>query len=119
MQSDTNATIIGKLLALLESTRHPYVVIGDWQNNPDSLASAVLPAKFEFGIPGPDCSVHSGNVIDFGILRNTLAGTTSLTTDWAVPWRPHALLTLNFDIEAVAESTGKSNTFRPCQRYRT
>ena len=30
LQSDTNATIIAKILSLLEQTTHPYVVIGDW-----------------------------------------------------------------------------------------
>ena len=64
VQGDTNAAIIGRLLALLEATKHPYVIIGDWQNPPDAIASTVLPAKFHFGILAPDHSVLSGNVID-------------------------------------------------------
>lgn len=43
LQGETNVTIIGKILALLEHTTHPYAVIGDWQNHPDSLASTVPP----------------------------------------------------------------------------
>ena len=35
----------------------------------------------------------SGNVLDYYLVRDTLAGTSALTTDWAIPWRPHALLT--------------------------
>ena len=31
-QSKTNAAIIARLLALLEGTKHPFVIIGDWQN---------------------------------------------------------------------------------------
>ena len=101
LQSTTNATIISRVLALLEATRHPYVIIGDWQNHPDAIAGTVLPAKFHFGILAPDHSVLSGNVLDYGLLHDQLASTTALTTDWAVPWRPHALLTLTFDVEAA------------------
>ena len=99
LQSNTNATILSRLLALLEATTHPYVILGDWQNNPGHFPSTVLPAKFHFSILAPDHSVLSGNVLDYGLVRNTLAGTTALTTDWAIPWRPHALL----DIEAVSQ----------------
>ena len=60
-----------------------------------------MPAKFHFGILAPDHSVLSGSVLDYGLLHDSLASTTALTTDWAVPWRPHALLTLHFDIEAA------------------
>lgn len=99
LQSDTNSAILAKLLALLTHTTHPYVVIGDWQNQPSFLASTALPSKFQFGILAPDHSVLSGNTIDFAILHNALAGATSILTEWAVPWRPHALLKLQFDIE--------------------
>ena len=85
LQSDTNATIIARLLSLLQATTHPYVIVGDWQSPPSSIASTVLPAKFHFDILAPDHSVLSGNVIDYGLLRNSLAGNTALTTDWAIP----------------------------------
>ena len=102
-QSEVNSDILANLLALLTNTTHPYVIIGDWQNQPHTLASTVLPAKFQFGILAPDHSVLSGNTIDYAILHNTLAGTTSITTEWAVPWRPHTLLKLQFDIEAATK----------------
>ena len=101
LQSETNAAIIGRMLALISATKHPYVIIGDWQNPPDAIASTVLPAKFHFGILAPDHSVLSGSVLDYGLLQDSLASATALTTEWAVPWRPHALLALHFDIEAA------------------
>ena len=94
---------MAKLLALLTHTTQPYVCIGDWQNPPNSLASTVLSSKFHFGILAPDHSVPSGNTIDYAILHNTLAGTTSILTEWTIPWRPHALLKLKFDIEAATK----------------
>ena len=103
IQSDTNATILAKLLALVESTKHPYILLGDWQNSPDGFTSAVLPSKFHFDIKAPDHSILTGNVIDYALMHNTLATTTALTTDWAVPWRPHALLTLHLNIEAATK----------------
>ena len=118
IQSDTNATIIAKLLALVEATKHPYILLGDWQNKAGSFTSTVLPSKFHFDIKAPDHSLLSGNVIDYALLHNTLASTTALTSDWAVPWRPHALLTLQLNIEAATKeyrqvailSTPASNT---------
>ena len=101
IQSETNATIIAKILAVLQATTHPYIVIGDWQNKPSAVSGTVLPSKFHFEILAPDVSTLSGSVIDFSLVHTDLSGTTTLTTDWAVPWRPHALLTLHLDIEAA------------------
>ena len=104
---------MAKLLALLTHTTHPYVCIGDWQNPPNSLASTVLSSKFHFGILAPDHSVPSGNTIDYAILHNTLAGTTSILTEWTIPWRPHALLKLKFDIEAATKEYRQMPNFPP------
>ena len=113
IQSDTNATIIAKLLALVEASKHPYILLGDWQNNPGSFTSTVLPSKFHFDIKAPDHSILSGNVIDYALLHNSLATTTALTTDWAVPWRPHTLLTLQLNIEAATKEYRQLQHFPP------
>ena len=113
IQSENNATILAKLLALIEATTHPYILLEDWQNSPGSITSAVLPSKFHFEVLVPDHSVLSGNVIDYALMRSTLAGTTALTTDWAVPWRPHALLTLHLNIEAATKEYGRIQYFPP------
>ena len=113
IQSDTNATILAKLLKLVEATKHPYILLGDWQNHPSSFTSTVLPSKFHFDIKAPDHSILSGNVLDYALLRNTLAPTTALTTDWAVPWRPHTLLTLRLDLEAATKEFRQPQHFPP------
>ena len=113
LQSETNATIMARLLALLTHTAHPFVCIGDCQNPPNVMAGTVLSSKFHFGILAPDHSVLSGNTIDYAILHNTLAGTTTLLTEWAVPWRPHALLKLKFDIEAATREYRQMPYFPP------
>ena len=106
------------MLALIEATKHPYVIIGDWRNSPDAIASTVLPAKFHFGILAADHSVLSGNVLDYSLLQDNLASATALTTEWAVPWRPHALLTLDFDIEAATREYRQIQQFPPLPKVR-
>ena len=113
LQTDTNATILAKLLALIEATKHPYILLGDWQNSPDSFAGTVLPSKFHFDVKAPDHSILSGNVLDYALLRNHLAPTTALTTDWAVPWRPHALITLHLNIEAATKEYRQIQYYPP------
>ena len=103
LQSDTNATILARLLALIQATNHPFVLLGDWQNSPGSITSTVLPSKFHFEVLAPDHSILSGNVIDYALIHSQLAGTTALTTDWAIPWRPHALLNYHFNIEEATK----------------
>ena len=113
LQTDTNATILAKLLALVEATKHPYILLGDWQNSPDSFTSTVLPSKFHFDVKAPDHSILSGKVLDYALLHNTLAPTTALTTDWAVPWRPHALITLHLNIEAATKEYRQIQYYPP------
>ena len=112
-QSETNSEILAQLLTLLSQTTHPFALIGDWQNHPSALASTVLPSKFHFGILAPDHSVLSGNTIDYAVLHNSLAGTTSIQAQWDVPWRPHAMLQLTFDIEAATMEYRQMPYFPP------
>ena len=81
LQSETNALIMARLLALITHTADPFVCIGDWQNPPNVMAGTVLSSKFHILVF--DHSVLSGNTIDYAILHDTLAGTTSLLTEWA------------------------------------
>ena len=99
LQSDVNATILARLLALVQATNHPFALLGDWRNSPGSFSSTVLPSKFHFEVLAPDVSLLSGNVIDYALIHTSLASTTSLTTEWAIPWRPHAPLSYHFNIE--------------------
>ena len=109
IQTDTNATIISRLLALVEATAHPFILLGDWQNSPSSFTSTVLPSE----VLAPDQSLLSGSVIDYGLVHNSLASTTALTTEWGIPWRPHALLTMHLNLEAATKNTGKSSISHP------
>ena len=113
LQSDVNATILARLLALVQATNHPFVLLGDWQNSPGSISSTVLPSKFHFEVLAPDVSLLSGNVIDYALIHTSLASTTSLTTEWAIPWRPHALLSYHFNIEEATKEYRQIQQFPP------
>ena len=55
----------------------------------------------------------SGNVTDFSLIHTSLSGSAAVTTEWAVPWRPHALLTLHLDIEAATKDYRQIQYFPP------
>ena len=63
--------------------------------------------------PGHQPRMLSGNVIDYSLIHNSLSGTTTLTTQWAVPWRPHALLTLHLNLEAATREFRQVQYFPP------
>ena len=113
LQSEVNATILARLLALVQAINHPFVLLGDWQNSPGSIASTVLPSKFHFEVLAPDVSLLSGNVIDYALIHTSLAGATSITTEWAIPWRRHALLSYHFNIEEATKEYRQIQQFPP------
>ena len=47
---------MSRLLALVEATAHPFILLRDWQNSPSSFTSTVLPSKFHFEVLAPDHS---------------------------------------------------------------
>lgn len=70
---------------------------------PRKLHQHCTSVQIHFEVMASDHSILSGNAIDYALLRNTLAATTAITTDWAVPWRPHALITLHLNIQTATE----------------
>ena len=99
IQGTTNAQILARILALLEATTRQFVLVGDWNNHPEQIQGTVLGSKFHWQILAPDATLLNGNTVDYAIIQQTLAACTSMTTEWAVPWRPHCLLTYAFELE--------------------
>ena len=107
IQSDTNATIIAKLLALTQASNHPYILIGDWQNKPSAISTTVLPSKLHFDILAPDHSVLSGNVIDFSLVHTSLSGSGF---DHRLGSTMAAARTVDPTPRQPQKNTGRSNT---------
>ena len=65
LQSPLNASILGNLLAFLEQIQAPFIVGGDWQNEPEALAATVIQSRFKAQIISPDASTTlQGSMID-------------------------------------------------------
>lgn len=78
------------------------MLIGDWNCNSDQFLGTVLGSKLRWQVLAPDASMINGNTVDFALVHSNLA-LRSMTTEWAVPWRPHCLLTyaLALDDESI------------------
>ena len=61
----------------------------------------------------PMASYRNHHPGDWPISQDRRDFTTAITTDWAVPWRPHALLKLQFDIEAANKEYRQMPYFPP------
>ena len=99
IQGTTNAQILGRILALLDASTRQFILVGDWNNHPEQFQGTVLSSKFHWQILAPDATLLNGNTVDYAIIQQTLAACTSMTTEWAVPWRPHCLLTYALELE--------------------
>ena len=88
----------------------------------------VLGSKFHWQILAPDATLLDGNTVDYALILNQLAPLTSMTTDWAVPWRPHCLLTYALELPDDFRNYNQLRTFpalpgladpgfRPCTTY--
>ena len=65
LQSPLNASILCNLLAFLEQTQAPFIVGGDWQNEPEALAATVIQSRFKAQIISPAGSTTlQGSMID-------------------------------------------------------
>ena len=93
IQGATNAQNLARILALLDASTRQFILVGDWNNHPEQFQGTVLSSKFHWQILAPDATLLNGNTVDYAIIQQTLAACTSMTTEWAVPWRPHCLLT--------------------------
>ena len=113
IQGTTNSQILARILALLQATTRQFILVGDWNNHPEHFQSTVLSSKFHWQILAPDATLLNGNTVDYAIMHQTLAACASMTTEWAVPWRPHCLLTYALELEDDFRLYHQLRTFPP------
>lgn len=70
LQSEVNSQILSRLLTLTETTAHPFLLIENWQNAPESFTHS----RFKFSLLAPGHSVLNGNVLDYALLSDRLVG---------------------------------------------
>ena len=113
LQGPTNSKLLPRILALVDATNRPYILVGDWNNHPDLFQQTVLSSKFHWQILAPDATLLNGNTVDYAIMHQNLAPLASMTTEWAVPWRPHCLLTYAFELDDDLRRYHQLRSFPP------
>ena len=111
IQGPTNSQLLGRLLALVEASNRQYILLKDWNGHPSQLQGTVLGSKFHWQILAPDATLLNGNVLDYALIHNQLAPLTSMTTEWAVPWRPHCLVTYALELPDDFRNYNQLRTF--------
>ena len=114
LQSNTNSLIFSQLMAFLQHLGAPFIIGGDWQNEPEALATTVIQNKFKASIldTGDPTTLH-GSHIDFLLVSNALIGSVKLEACWEVPWRPHCALQLLLDCDQPAQPVLQLQRFPP------
>ena len=87
LQSPQNADLLSKLLNLLDHTHAPFIIGGDWQNSPESMAATVILSKFNCQIlDTQQATTLHGSQLDYLLVSNALLSSVQLTAaDWEVP----------------------------------
>ena len=111
IQGPTNSQLLGRLLALVEASNRQYILLGDWNSHPSQFQGTVLGSKFHWQILAPDATLLNGNVLDYALVHNQLAPLTSMSTEWAVPWRPHCLVTYALELPDDFRNYNQLRTF--------
>ena len=114
LQSPLNAEIWAQLLQYLSHLNAPFIVGGDWQNEPEALAATVIQSKFKAQILDTQCSTTlHGAQLDYLLVSRQLASSLTLTADWDVPWKPHCALAITFQCDHIAVPVQQLQRFPP------
>ena len=104
LQSHNNSLILSNLMAFLHHLGAPFVIGGDWQNEPAALAATVIQSKFKAHIVDTGGSTTlQGSQLDFLLVSNSLQTAVRLEACWDVPWRPHCALQVYLDCDQPAQ----------------
>ena len=117
LQSPHNADLLAHLLTYLGHLRAPFIVGGDWQNEPGALAATVIQSKFKAEIldtQGP--TTLQGSQLDFLLVSSTLAPCLQVQANWDAPWKPHCALDVTFNCDYAAVSVQQLQRFPPIGR---
>ena len=83
-----------ELTRFLSGYRGPYLLLGDWNKEPDELHSSgwEVPGQSQFATPGPGritCRSGHGSQLDYGIVSHSVMHGLVTMVDHSVPIRPH------------------------------
>ncbi|CAE7457975.1 unnamed protein product [Symbiodinium sp. CCMP2592] len=115
-QSSTNAGIIASLLSFVRSVRGAFAILGDFNEDFETLSSTHIGEEARAVWVGPGTSTWSGGgQIDFGLISNSLATCAAVQLDWNTPSRPHAALHWQLDVALLHQKMPQLKGFKPAQ----
>ncbi|CAE7728568.1 unnamed protein product [Symbiodinium sp. CCMP2592] len=115
-QSSTNAGIIASLLSFVRSIRGAFAILGDFNDDFETLSSTHIGEEARAVWVGPGTSTCSGGgQIDFGLISNSLATCAAVQLDWNTPSRPHAALHWQLDVALLHQKMPQLKGFKPAQ----
>ncbi|CAE7320490.1 unnamed protein product [Symbiodinium sp. CCMP2592] len=115
-QSSTNAGIIASLLSFVRSVRGAFAILGDFNEDFETLSSTHIGEEARAVWVGPGTSTCSGGgQIDFGLISNSLATCAAVQLDWNTPSRPHAALHWQLDVALLHQKMPQLKGFKPAQ----
>ena len=88
-----NPSLLAALTLFIQELRVPWIVVGDWNCSHDELSSSGFLRLVHGQLIAPlEATTSQGSAIDFGVVCSQLAGGVSVSTEWDVPFKPHAAL---------------------------
>ena len=98
IQGRTNADIWASLVAYLRNLQKPFVVLGDFNEDPDEVAKTKIAPKAGAEIlRTAQETTLLGSEIDWGLISRMFAPIATLQTSWDVPSRPHCMLVMEME----------------------
>ena len=100
LQGRVNSKIWARLVAFLRNLQQPYIVLGDFNEEPEEVVKTDLITR----AGGEILSTHQetttlGTEIDWAITSRHIHPVAEISTDWQVPSRPHCMIHVSLEIE--------------------
>ena len=115
-QSEANAALLGHLDPCLRSVQGIYFAAGDYNEDLQTLIDTRVAAEAKGTWVGPGCpTLTGGGQIDFALVSRSLGPVTTVSLDWATPFKPHAALRWQLDVGALSTSVPQLCSFRPME----
>ena len=95
MQGPTNAGTWANLIAFTRNLEQPFVVIGDFNEDPGELHKTHIIKK-----TGGKMSL-TGSELDWSFVSHALVPIKRIPTDWTVPCKPHCLVKVDIELDRI------------------
>ena len=124
IQEDTNAAIVGALMACVQQWQGPWIVAGDWNLEPSELIQSEMPSLLKGEVVAPDsASTNTGSLLDFSMASRDLSPHLHLQVEWECPWKPHGLIQLRRQTEGLRQVYPQLEVFpalpKPLEEFQT